>query len=259
MQDLHFWFSSMSWFFTNLIAAFLLPPLNLLLLFVTGLLLLHRRPRLARILLGSAFILLWLFSTPFVAQSLLHTLENRTPVLNVKLHAAEAIVVLGGGTYFNAPEYTGDTVSHASLQRIRYAAKLYRETSKPILITGGRPLGNGISEAQQMRKVLEDEFHTPVSWAEDESNNTFESARYCFNLLQQHGIKRIYLATHAWHMPRATQTFQAAGFEVVPAPTAYTTRYQTDLLTFLPRADALQDSQIFIHEVIGLLWYRLKS
>jgi uncharacterized SAM-binding protein YcdF (DUF218 family) len=52
--------------------------------------------------------------------------------------------------------------------------------------------------------------------------------------------------------------FRQAGFEVVPAPTAYTTRNRTDLLSFLPNAEALRDSAIFMHEIIGLLWYRVK-
>jgi uncharacterized SAM-binding protein YcdF (DUF218 family) len=58
-------------------------------------------------------------------------------------------------------------------------------------------------------------------------------------------------------MPRSAGIFRRAGFEVVEAPTAYTTRYHTDLLAFLPRAESLRDSKIFIHEIIGILWYRL--
>ena len=52
--------------------------------------------------------------------------------------------------------------------------------------------------------------------------------------------------------------FRRAGFEVVEAPTAFTTRYEIDLLAFLPRAESLGQSKIFIHEVIGMLWYRVK-
>lgn len=255
----------MSWFFTNLIAAFLLPPLNLLLVSLLGMLLWHKHPRIARILLGGAFILLWLLSTPFLSEALLHTLENPSARLNSPMQpnnneqTAEAIVVLGGGSYFHAPEYAGDTVSAASLQRLRYAAKLYRDFKKPILLSGGSPLGNSISEAQQMKQVLEQEFSTPVRWTEDKSDNTLASAHFSYHLLQKSGIKRIYLVTHAWHMPRSQQVFQAAGFEVIPAPTAYTTRHQTDLLAFTPNAKALHDSQIYLHELIGMLWYRLKS
>ncbi len=249
----------MSWLLTNFIAAFLLPPLNLLLIALAGLLLWHRRPRIARTLLGSAFILLWLLSTPFLAESLLHTLEVLPPAQTENGATADAIVVLGGGSYFNPPEYTHDTVSTASLERIRYAAKLYRDFKKPILLSGGTPLGNEISEAQQMKQALEQEFNIPVQWTEEKSDNTLESARYSFRILQKSGIKRIYLVTHAWHMPRAIRVFQAAGFEVLPAPTAYTTRYKNDLMTFIPNADALAGSRIYLHEIIGILWYRLKS
>lgn len=250
----------MSWFLTNLISAFLLPPLNLLLLAVTGLLLWHKRPRIARALMSASIALLWLLSTPFVADTLLQSLEGSPPssLADAKPKLG-AIVVLGGGTYFNAPEFGGDTVSNTSLQRLRYAAKLYRETALPILVSGGKPLGNTLSEAEQMRRVLEDEFQVPVQWVESESNNTAENALYSFKQLQLAGITRIYLVTHAWHMPRAARAFKAAGFTVIPAPTAYITRYRTNLLAFLPRATALRDSAIFMHEAIGLLWYRIKS
>jgi uncharacterized SAM-binding protein YcdF (DUF218 family) len=247
----------MSWFITNLLSAFLLPPLNLLLVAVLGVWIWHRRPRIARILITTALALLWLLSTPFVAESLLHQLEG-DPIA-VDIRQADAIIVLGGGTYFQAPEYGGDTVSEASLQRLRYAAKLYREIQKPILVSGGKPVGNMLSEAQQMKRVLVEEFNTPVTWTEDSSDNTLENARASLQILQPSKIKRIALVTHAWHMPRAAAAFKAAGFEVIPASTVYTTRYRIDLLAFIPNAGALHDSKIFMHELIGILWYRLKS
>ena len=249
----------MSWFFTNFFAVFLLPPLNLLLLMLAGLLLWHKRPVLARTLITTSFVLFWLLSTPYVAEALLHVLEAPAHPVDTQKNPADAIVVLGGGTYFNAPEYAGDTVSHASLERVRYAAWLYRYTNKPLLMTGGTPLGNRSAEAQLMQSLMEKEFNIEVKWVEAQSNNTFENAHYSYQILQATGIKRIYLVTHAWHMPRAMRIFQAAGFEVTPAPTAFTTRHHDDLLAFLPNAHALKDSQIFLHEMIGMLWYRLKS
>lgn len=255
----------MSWFITNLIASFLLPPLSLLLLFALGILLLYRRHRLAKPLILATFGLLWIASTPYFAEGALHLLEAQTAPLDenrpkAQPQAADAIVILGGGTYFRAPEYAGqDTVSELTLLRLRYGAKLHRETGKPILVTGGKPLGNSVSEAQQMRSSLEQDFQVPVRWIEDASDNTLENARNSFQTLQKAGIKNIYLVTHAWHMPRAAGVFRHAGFEVIEAPTAFTTRYQTDLLTFLPRAEALRDSKFFVHEIIGLLWYRVKS
>lgn len=249
----------MSWFFTNLISAFLLPPLNLLLIAAVGLRLWHRRPYIARVLLTISFALLWLLSTPYFAEALLHGLEGEPHAHETGKPWADAIVVLGGGTYFHAPEYGADTVSHTTLERLRFAAKLQRETGKPMLVSGGTPLGDGLSEAAQMKQVLEREFNVPVRWAEDASDNTLENARLSRRILEQAGISRIYLVTHAWHMPRAARAFHAAGFQVIPAPTAWTTRYRTDLMTFVPNAQALHDSRIFMHELIGMLWYQLKS
>lgn len=252
--------SYMSWFITNSIAALLLPPFSLLLVFGVGIFLLYRRHRFAKTLLLTAFGLLYMASTPYFAEGMLHRIEAHTAVLGGQHQPGDAIVILGGGTYFFAPEYAGqDTVSEATLLRLRYGARLHRETGKPILVTGGRPLGNHLSEAQQMRATLEQDFRVAVRWTEETSSNTYENAFHSFRILQKDGIHRIYLVTHAWHMPRAAAVFRRAGFEVIEAPTAFTTRYQTDMLTFLPRAEALRNSSIFMHEVIGLLWYRLKS
>jgi uncharacterized SAM-binding protein YcdF (DUF218 family) len=249
----------MSWFITNFIATFLLPPLSLLLLLALGIFLLYRRAAVARALLLAGVGLLWIISTPYFAEGALHWLESHTTALDSRHQSANAIVILGGGSYFYAPEYGGaTTIGEASLARLRYGAKLQRETGKPILVSGGKPLGNSVSEAQQMRDVLEQDFHVPVRWIEEDSDNTFENALYSFRLLHQAGIHKIYLVTHAWHMPRSADIFRRAGFEVVEAPTGFTTRYQTDLLAFLPRAEALRESKTFIHEVIGLVWYRVK-
>ncbi|MFB3080551.1 MAG: YdcF family protein, partial [Nitrosomonadaceae bacterium] len=51
--------------------------------------------------------------------------------------------------------------------------------------------------------------------------------------------------------------FEQAGFKVTPVSTAYTTRYKTDLLAFIPTAEALLKSRLFLHEIIGMLWYWL--
>lgn len=250
----------MSWFVTNIIATLLLPPLSLLLVLALGIFLLLRRRKFALTLIVAAFALLWLASTPYVAESGLHLLEARTAALDAQHQQADAIVILGGGTYFRAPDYGGqDTVNEQTLERLRYGARLQRETGKPVLVTGGSPHGNPRSEAQQMKEALEQDFRVPVRWTEDSSDNTFENAQHSFRILQQENIRRIYLVTHGWHMPRAAGVFRRAGFEVVEAPTAFTTRDRIDLLAFLPRAKSLRDSKIFVHEAIGLLWYRIRS
>ena len=250
----------MSWLATNFIAAFLLPPLCFLLLLGLGIVFFHRRPKLARFTLLTLFILIYVCSTPYCTDASLHLLEVRHAPLHPPYAEADAIVILGGGSNFDAPEYAGqDTVSDTTLQRVRYAAVLQRATGKPILTSGGKPKGGKTGEAVQMRDVLEQELHVPVRWIDDDSDNTFENARNSYQMLHTQGIQRIYLVTHAWHMPRAMRAFQDAGFTVVAAPTAFTTGEHLGPMAFIPRAESLRDSKIFMHELIGLLWYRIKS
>src|SRR5688500_17050282 len=184
----------MGWFATNLISAFLLPPLNLILLGAIGILLLKSRPGLGKRLLVATLVLLYLLSTPLAADSLLQELE--TPSERNVLYNAQAIVVLDGGTYYDAPEYGNHTVGRYTLERIRYAAQLHRITRKPILATGGAPLGSGFSEAAQMRAVLEKEFQVPVKWIEGAAGNTHENAYNSFAILKRDGVSRIALVTH---------------------------------------------------------------
>src|SRR5450631_1839664 len=105
----------MSWFITNFIASFLLPPLSLLLVLALGIFLLYRHHKLAKPLILAGFGLLWIASTPYFAEGALHLLEARTTALDSRHQNADAIVILGGGTYFHAPEYAGqDTIVDAT-------------------------------------------------------------------------------------------------------------------------------------------------
>lgn len=249
----------MEWAITNFIAAFLLPPLNLLLLLGAGLLLMRQYPKIGKTLLMTGFGLLWLFSTPFVVESGMRWLESEfKPVVEPTADEAQAIVVLGGSLYFHAPEYDGgDTVNAITLQRLSYGAKLHRDTGLPILVTGGA-VNDHLPEGMLMQKRTQTDFQVPVRWVEDKAINTYENARFSAEILKQQGIERIYLVTHAWHMPRSVMAFRNAGFEVTPAPMSFTTRYQMDVFAFIPSAATLRDAYILTHELIGLAWYRIR-
>jgi uncharacterized SAM-binding protein YcdF (DUF218 family) len=247
------------WIITNAITAWLLPPGLLVLLMAWGLLRMGKHPRSGKTMVTLAVLSLWALSMPWMGRTLMGMLESVTDD-PVRAAPAQAIVVLGGGKYPAPPEFGGtDTVGAASLVRLRYAAYLYRATGKPLLVSGGSPEGGKISEAYAMKSVLENEFKVPVTWTENASANTHENARASFAVLKAQGITRIYLVTHAWHMPRSQRSFVEAGFTVVPAPTAFTTSFGFTVLDCLPNAGSLRQSSQFFHELIGLAWYRLKS
>jgi uncharacterized SAM-binding protein YcdF (DUF218 family) len=246
-----------SWQLTNALAALLIPPGLLIVLMAGGLALRGRYPRLGFLLLVGGLAGLYVCSTPITAHFLLRHWEG-APTTTEAISTAQVIIVLGGGKYPQAPEYGGDTVAGSTLVRLRYAAHLHRLTGQPIMVSGGSPEGSAITEALVMRRVLEREFGTPVRWAEDGSANTLESALLSYRALSVEGIRTICLVTHAWHMPRAQLAFERAGFRVIPAATAYATRFPLTVLDFLPNALALRDSAWFFHEVIGTLWYRVR-
>src|SRR5690554_2486087 len=158
-----------SWFFTNFFAALLLPPLNMLIIAAFGFCQLKIRPRVGIGLIAGGLFGLGLLSTRYVSSRLLATLQ--VPPLPNSDHDAEAIVILGGGIRSSAPEYGGGaTINARTLERLRYGASLYRKTGKPILVTGGAPVGAPV-EGPIMRSILENEFGVPVRWVESRSRN----------------------------------------------------------------------------------------
>ena len=246
-----------SWILGKLIAAWILPPGVLVLMGLAGLVLLKKKPRIGKILLGGSVVLLWALSAPLISLPLIRLIE--TPPLDVKATPpAQAIVVLGGGRYRNAPEYGADTVNQNSLERVRYAAWLHRHTGVPILTSGGVPGSRGLSEAQAMKAVLENEYKVPVQWVEQVSRDTFEQASATRAVLVPSNVRRIYLVTHAWHMPRSVDAYTRAGFDVVAAPTGFKGRRVSTIRDLVPSADTLLDSYYFFHEAVGLLWYQIR-
>src|SRR6185295_7938473 len=109
---------------------------------------------------------------------------------------AQAIVVLAGGLARKSMEYGGiGTVNDRTLERVRYAAWLARQTGLPVLAAGGHPDGASSAEAEVMKDVLEHEFSTTVRWIEAESRNTFDSARAISRILRPAGVGKVLLVT----------------------------------------------------------------
>jgi uncharacterized SAM-binding protein YcdF (DUF218 family) len=247
----------MDYLVRNALALVLIPPGTILLLGLCGLLILRRRQRLGRLLIALSLVTLYALSTSPVASRLLQTLEP--PASNpLAAQEAQAIVVLGGGAYYAAPEYGGSTVIASTLVRLRYAARLHRASGKPVLVTGGDPREFGVAEAALMKQTLNDDFGVPVEWTESVSRTTLENALPTRNILEPRAIRSIYLVTQAWHMPRARMAFEHAGFSVTPAATEYATSPPLTVLDFAPKASALRDSSRFFQEILGIGWYRLK-
>lgn len=253
---------SLSWLLNNLLSALLLPPLNGLLPVLLGVVLWRSRSRLARSLVILGVLLLGALSLGVVARALLAPLEAKHPPLAPAAWArlpVDAVVVLGAGRYRSPPEFAADDVAGPALERLRYGALLARASGRPLLVTGGAPDGGQRSEGEAMRDALQRDFGVGVRWVESASANTAENARLSATQLLPQGARRIALVTHAWHMPRAVAAFERAGFVVLPAPTAYRALRPLLPTDFVPRAGAMNESSVALHEWIGIAWYALRD
>ncbi|MDE1990055.1 MAG: YdcF family protein [Betaproteobacteria bacterium] len=240
----------------KILSALLLPPFGLVLLGLSGLWLSRRHRRAGLALAAFALTLLGTLSLPWVADALMHSLERDAPVSRAGLAQAQAIVILGGGRYPAAPEYGGaDTVNRETLERLRYGARLQRQSGLPLLVSGGAPWG-GRPEAEAMKAVLEEDFRGQVRWVEGRSRDTAENAAFSARLLKEAGITRIVLVSQAWHLARAVALFEGQGLAVLPAPTGYATEEPGWPAQVLPRLGALERSSVALHEWLGVLLQR---
>ena len=227
-----------------------LPPAGPILIACAGLLSMRRAPRLGRALLWSGALSLALLCLPIVAWLLARPFDTQ-PLDVAEAKRAQAIVILGGGTRRRAPEYGGDTMARLTAERVRYGARIARQTGLPVLVTGGAMPDVESSEAAIMRNVLEGEYGVAVRWAEERSRNTRENAQRSVPLLKADGVALAVLVTHAVDMPRARAEFMAAGMETIAAPTGLTSPGPLRLTDFVPSAAALQASHDALYEILA--------
>ena len=179
-----------------------------------------------------AVLILLIGSLPIVGDSMLKTLEDRFPKLEVQdCPSADAIVVLSGILHKSRSK-SGALEWAEGVDRFEQGILLMKAEKAPLLIfTGGRlPWGN-----QQLTEGQE---------------------------LQREAVMRgvpaaSILVTTAYHMPRAEYLFRTRGVPVIPFPADYYTRYNEPLtlLDFLPQAGALGNTETTLRESYGRLYY----
>jgi uncharacterized SAM-binding protein YcdF (DUF218 family) len=235
-----------------------LPPTSLIVLALAGTWLALRRRTLGLTVATASLLALLLLSTNVIAHALIGTLEP--PPLAIEARAgAQAIVILAGGRVHASPEWGGDTVSASTLRRLRYGARLARETGLPVLLAGGNPDRAKLSEARLMQAVIEREFGIKARWIEDRSDTTADNARLAAAILAPLGIARVLLVTDAFHMPRARRAFALAGLTPIAAPTGYIGRRAFRAQQLVPNVEALRVSNLALREWAANLWYWLRN
>lgn len=171
----------------------------------------------------------------------------------------------GGGISDNAPKsltsLTGSP-GKAALFRVIEGVRLYKESSKKIIITGGI-VYNGEKSEGSVYKALMVDLGVPSSdiIIEGRSRTTEENAELTKGIMNKNGYKKAALITSATHMKRSKYTFEKHGIEVIPTPTGYLSRYKESygVDSYFPNASNFADIRSAVWEYIGLIFYKIKS
>jgi uncharacterized SAM-binding protein YcdF (DUF218 family) len=233
-----------------ILKACVLPPVSSLVLIGGGLWALRSWRRWAWALIATGGITLFALSLPIVADALAMRVAAALPYPDMDGAPEQAIVVLSGGIRVNARSASGAGVRGATLARLAAAAGLARRTGLPLLLSGGM-VEKGPPEAQVMADVLAADFGLKAAFVEDRSRNTHENAVESARILQQVGIRRVWLVTSDVHLPRAVAEFHRTGLRVRPLAAGGPGRLPDGVWAWLPHPWALEESHAALYEWLG--------
>jgi len=249
--------------FINALAKSLISPIGaMIILLIAAISLSKRSSNYLRYSLVGCLAILLLASNPRATLWLGGMIDDVKPLDHSQIAEAQAIVVLGSGRARNAPSFGGDALNAVGLQRVRYGAKLQRETGLPLYTSGGKLPQEQLSEAELMGNAITDEFGAKVAGLEKHSKTTRENALFTACLLRKSGasLPKILLVTTADHMTRSVYAFEQAGFEVIAAPTAfYVPQREAGKKQWLPTVEALYANSRLVQELVGRVVYRRAS
>jgi uncharacterized SAM-binding protein YcdF (DUF218 family) len=216
--------------------------------------------------LAAIALLMYVVGATSLPGTILATLER--PHVRVSLEQvppADAIIALGGSVQPSRYEAFHLDFT-AAADRPIMALELMRLGKATVLVLGGS--GGEIDhqplvEADLMKQWL-------AAWGLPQGEvislgrceNTHDEALKTRQLAGQRGWKKIILVTSAYHMRRATATFQAAGLQVESVACDYQTSVSLESSSswsLVPRYQGFHKLALYLREVIGWRIYRWRS
>jgi len=253
-------------FLSKLLPVFFYPMgLTILLALIAGLFLLLNFRRLALFSIGTATTILWVCSTPVVANLAIATLERQYPPVTIaETPEADVAIVLGGALGQPLrPRVEVDLSGTAN--RVLHAARLYRAGKvKRILVSAGNiPWAQATKPEAELIKELLVEWGVASEAIEiaTASRNTFENALEIERMWKSRKFSSALLVTSASHMPRAMAVFLRAGLPVIASTTDVQAvdGDQAYLFDWLPDASALSTTTTAAREWVGFLAYKIRG
>lgn len=220
-----------------------------------------RRTGMAIAVIGVAWAAAW--SLPVTSLWLGGSLERLYPYhAPADLPKADAIVVLGGNTANDRPNWFLPYERETAVRRFQTAAQLYLAGRAPRIVLSGGALSGEVSEAQGMAHALRlSGIPESALILENFSRTTYENATLTEDELKDRHIGTVLLVTSALHMPRAMAAFRKQGVTAIAAPSQpqIVLPAEQPLSPWLPDQRAFDASRSIIKEYSGLFVYWLRG
>jgi uncharacterized SAM-binding protein YcdF (DUF218 family) len=207
-------------------------------------------------------IILIFCSLPIISSKLINYLEKDYILQDaLTIDNADAIVVLSG---MLKTIKVNDKLKYEfddGVDRILSGIDLFKNNKASLLILtkGQLPWSLGMPEGEYLKEFAV-KFGVPKEsiLLTDNVQNTDQEAKSVKKLLNSNDAK-VILITSAFHMPRAKKVFEASNIKVIPFAVDFINSHQKlTFMNFIPSADALNDTSLFVREMIGRLYYNLK-
>ena len=225
--------------------------------------LLWQRQKLARGLVIAALCLLALIGWQPLPDMLVRDLEGQYAEIppGADMQRFAGVIVLGGALEpaFQTTPHSQPVLNDSAERMTAVLPLLLRNPQLTIVFTGGegRLIEDGPTEAMRAR-IFFDSQGIPADKVryESASRNTYENAILTAQMPNMDIAKPWLLLTSAWHMPRSMAAFQKAGWNVTAYPVDFRTGDPTPWTEY-SLARGAQRWQLALHEMLGLLMYRL--
>ncbi len=187
----------------------------------------------------------------FIEKDYLHEDQDRISTVDV-------VVVLGGGILRRGVQ-SQQGPSNETSSRLLHGLQMLKRTGAEKFILSGAG-SNYMTEARVMstisRRLGVEKTRILI---EPESRNTWEHAEE-LNRLIENKNSTVGIVTSALHMKRSIMVFRKYFSHIVPLPSKYIYAPKNLALSdFLPGTRSLYISSTIIHEIFGLLWYKIRA
>lgn len=220
-----------------------------------------KNPRKKKKLLLISFLMLVLFTNPYIGDEVIRLWESPLEEIPVSNYSAGVLLCGDIASYDKASDRI---IFRSGADRLLQVIELYQQgIIKKIIVSGGSGhlIYKDRTEAAFIKKYLTNiGIDAEDIIFESRSRNTHENARFTSVLLKENRINdTVLIITSSLHMTRASACFKKQGVLIKEYPTSKITgeRLHNFDHLFIPSVLTLKNWDLLFHEIIGYISYKL--